>query len=420
MTSSSGSSYLWLGTGGSSGRTLAAIERHLLGIDPQAQFTFVDTQPFNLRTGGTTQYSGQAKVIMATPDQVGLRLPTRSWTANLLASGARFAYERMVGYALRVLQSAQARVLVLCHDRIYVETAFVEAASRLGIATVMVQEGPFCVIGHGPANSWKLRLKQAAAPWVNWLGIIPPIPDYGFAGHTLVLAASEAYRKKWIDAGLPANRVEVAGIPRYDFLASLKSPRRNAAKPKLLYLVQPFAAHGKVDAVAANRLLVELAAALNALALTQEFEFRVRSHPRSSTDDVAALRTELRVPITMDDTSMPLEIAVQACDVVLGHYSSGLLESLMIGKPIVCMPVPPEAFAEPGEALKQQWLTQLGAPVASAAPDIERAILKMLDPNAAMMDPELLEDEVGTIDGLATRRCALAIHALARNAPSPR
>lgn len=404
-----------VGTGGSSGQTLACVEDSIATLEEGARFTFIDTQPFNLRTGGETAYRGRAKKIVARPQAVGLRTPTRSWTANLLLSGARFAYRRMVDHAASVLRSIEADVLVLCHDRIYIETAFVEAARAMGIPTVMLQEGPFCAVGHGRANDWRLRLKQLAAPAINILGIVPPIPDYGFAGHRLVLAASEAYRNKWVAAGLPESQIRVTGIPRYDPLARYKTQvigTRNSV-PRLLYLVQPFAAHGKVNAAAADVLLVELANALNSLAESQPFEFMVRPHPRSSGDDVRALRQHLKAPLIMDDSSRPVEQSLLGSDLILGHYSSGLLESLMMGRRIVCMPVPMNAFAEPDEAKKQEWLTQVAPAIGSNSSAIRNAIINMLSTEAGVQRMTALEEEVGVVDGLAATRCAVAIHGLA-------
>lgn len=402
-----------IGTGGSSGRTIACIESALRARGQLGAMTFIDTQPFNLRTGGLTAYPGTGRVVLAQPRDCGLRMPTGSWTANLLLSGGALAYRRLVIYARSILESGRPDVLLLCHDRIYIETAFVRAARALGIPTILVQEGPFCAIGHSKANNWKLRVKQWMAPTINGLGIVPSIPDYGFAGHEKVLAASEGYRRKWIDAGLAPERVQVAGIPRYDFLAGMQGLTGTPRVPRLLYLVQPFAAHGKVDPRAANILLEQLGDALNLLADEMPFELIVRAHPRSGGDDIGALRSRLKTPPRPDDSAIPVEKSIQQSDVVIGHYSSGLLESLIIGKPIVCLPIPLDAFAEREEASKQHWLTQVGAPVASEAATIRAAILRMLQPDAVIADRSLLAEEVGTIDGRSAARCAEAIVELA-------
>ena len=405
-----------LGTGGSSGRTFACIESALRELRPGLDFSFVDTQPFNLRTGGTTAYTGAGRVVLTKPGDCGLTTVTGSWTANLALSGGAIAYARLVRYARKILESLKADVLLLCHDRIYIETAFVRAAAVLGIPTVFIQEGPFCAIGHATANSLKLKVKQALAPIVNATGLIPGIPDYGFAGHSVVLAASEAYRAKWVAAGLPAAMIRVAGIPRYDALAEMRSAPRTAAVARLLYLVQPFAAHGKVDAAAAGALLESLAEGLNILDGKTKFEFVVRPHPRSSGDDIRALRSRLKLPIVTDESGQPLEQVVQGFDVVIGHYSSGLLESLILAKPIVCIPVPLAAFAEREEAMKQDWLTRIGAPVATTPDAIADAIFRMLKPGAVVAEQSVLEGEVGTIDGRAAQRCAVAIVELAEQA----
>src|SRR5690606_19315384 len=98
------------------------------------------------------------------------------------------------------------------------------AARAMGTRTVLLQEGPFCNIGEAGPQSIMLKTKSALAPAINALGLLPPIPDYGCAGHDRILAVSEAYRTRWIAAGVPASGIKVTGVPRYDALvASLQA-----------------------------------------------------------------------------------------------------------------------------------------------------------------------------------------------------
>lgn len=396
-----------MGTGGSSGRTLAAVAAALATRLPGKPVRFVDTQPFNLRTGGTTVYPGPGETVIADPGACGLRRHTSSWSLNMILNGGPAMYARMTRYC-ETLIGADADVLVTCHDRIYIETAMLVAARARGVATVMVQEGPFCNIGRTDPRSAMLRAKALVAPVATrLLRVLPPIPEYGMAGHDRVIAASYSYRARWIAAGLPPATVRVGGIPRYDPLAALHGAP--AAVPgaalRVLYLVQPFAAHGKVDPAVARAQQRVLAEGLNRAAAARPIALTIRAHPRSAGDDVAALRAGLAFAVADDPGDGPLDAALGGTDLVIGHYSSGMLESLMANRPVVCVAVPAAAFAEAGEAAKQRWLTGIGIPVATDPAEIA-AVLAQDRGVPASVDWEKVREEVGTVDGHAAERCA--------------
>ena len=394
-----------LGTGGSSGRTLAAVASALARDLPGQPIRFVDTQPFNLRTGGITAYDGPGDIVRAHPDACGLKRYTSSWSANMVLNGGQRVYRRMIDYAAGLI-GADADVLVTCHDRIYIETAMLHAARRQGAATVLLQEGPFCAIGHGAARSRLLRAKALAAPLATrLLRVLPPMPDYGMAGHDRVIAASDSYRARWIAAGLSPEAVVVGGIPRFDPLATLRTAHAAPGPLRVLYLVQPFAAHGKVDAAAAHAAQRVLADGLNAAAAARPLALTIRSHPRSSGDDAAVLRTGLAFTATEDRGGLPLEAVLPGVDLVIGHYSSGMLEALLANRPVVCVPVPATAFAEAAEADKQRWLTGIGIPVADTAEAIAAALVEA-GGVPTTVDWSKVGEEVGTVDGNAAARCA--------------
>ena len=396
-----------MGTGGSSGRTLAAVGGCLAARLPGVAVRFVDTQPFNLRTGGTTAYPGPGETVIADPLACGLKRYTSSWSLNMLLSGGQRMYGRMIDYAEGLIGS-DAAVIVTCHDRIYIETAMLAAARRRGAATVMLQEGPFCSIGHGAPQSGLLRAKAMVAPVATrLLGVLPAIPDYGMAGHDRVIAASDSYRAQWIAAGLAPGTVVVGGIPRYDPLAGLKTlpVGSSGAALRVLYLVQPFAAHGKVDATVARGQQRVLADGLNRAAAARPIALTIRSHPRSAGDDAAILRAGLSFAAEEDRGAVPLEAALEQVDLVIGHYSSGMLEALMANRPVLCVPVPGVAFAEAGEAAKQRWLTGIGIPVATDAEGIA-AVLADAGGSPSAVDWGKVGEEVGIVDGHAAERCA--------------
>ncbi|MFC4255548.1 hypothetical protein GRI97_08925 [Altererythrobacter xixiisoli] len=401
-----------VGTGGSSGHTLAAVEQAIRAEAPDSQFLFIDTQPFNLRTRGKTVYPGQGEVRTVSPEDCGIRNRTGSQTMNLLLSGGPLAYRRLLRRA-RSLLAGPIDALIMCHDRMYIETALLRAARAQGTPTVLLQEGPFCAIGNARPQANRLRLKAMLAPLLDRSGLLPAIPDYGLAGHDLVVAASAAYRDRWAAAGVNPAQVALAGVPRFDALHTL----RNAVPPlpagdrlELLYLVQPFAAHGKVTVEAAAEALHVIAEGLSTAAGDGAIRLTIRLHPRSSGDDIHRLRETTSIEVVEDEGRRPIEQAIGAAHVVIGHYSTGLLESLVLGRPVLVVPIPRAAFAEQSEADKQDWLTRTGLPIARTPQELASGLRHLRSHDGlADIDCVMVAQETGVIDGQATARAARAI-----------
>ena len=295
----------------------------------------------------------------------------------------------------------------------YVETAILRAARRHGVPTVLLQEGPFCAIGDARPQAAGLRIKAALAPFVNRLGIVPSIPDYGLFGHDRILAASGRYADTWIRAGVPADRIEVTGVPRFDIFAAMpeaRPVRRDNGPLRLLYLAQPFAAHRKVSMKAASAALDLLAAGLNQACEEGPLELTIRAHPRAGGHAVKQLCDALAFEPALDSGERPIEHAIRDADATVGHYSTGLLESLMLNRPAICMPIPSSAFAEHSEATKQRWLVSIGIPVCRTPEEIALTLAAQRASNemkAVLWD--VVAEETGIVDGGSAMRVADAL-----------
>ena len=403
-----------LGMGGSVDETLASIAPALRARAPGLRITLIDLQPCHLRAPGRMHGRAADHVVPVTPADLGMRTPLSSWSLNLALNGGGLAYRRMVAAAGRYLADLGADAVLCCHDRHYAETAFLRAARQSGVPTVLLQEGPFCVIGHGAANHPLLRLKYALAPLGARLGLLPGMPDYGTFGHDLVMAASPSYAARWRAVGVPEERIAVTGIPRYDPLHAAVRPKagvssqgkEDAKTAKVCVLLQPFGAHGKVDAQVAAQGMKDVASGLSEAVARLGFTLFVRPHPRLSTAETQGFTRHLTVPWTLDDSRRPLVDRLGDLDVVVGFYSSGLLEAAAIGVPAVCFRLPSGGFAEPGEAAKQDRLAELGLPAVGLPADLGIKIEEALRGVAPETTPEA---EIGRIDGRAATRVAEAL-----------
>jgi len=410
-----------LGMGGSVDETLPPVGDALRRRVPGLAITLVDLQPCHLRAPGRMRGAGADRTVPVTPHDLGLGTPVKSWALNLGLQGGALAYRRMIARAGAILDRLGADAVLCVHDRLYPETAFLHAARMRGLPTALLQEGPFCVIGHGAANAPGLRLKYALAPLAQRLGLMPAMPDYGTFGHDLVMAASESYRARWIGAGVPAERIAVTGVPRYDGLptaraerAAAETSRAAADAPEIAVLLQPFGRHGKVAPAAAAAALATLAEGLTTLLDGRQARLIVRPHPRAPAD-ADCLTQHLRGPWSLDDPARPVPARLATLDLAIGFYSSALLEAAAVGVPALCVRLPSAAFAEPGEAAKQERLRGLGLPVAVDAAELAAKAGALLDGAGPATTPEI---ETGPLDGGAARRVAAALAPLLVGTPA--
>lgn len=404
--------------GGSTAETVATIQAALERAGP-VRMTVVDLLMFHLRSPGQLSYSRDAEILRLGPADCGIATRFGSSSLNMIVSGGRAAFRRIVARGRAIFERVRPDVVILCHDRLYSELAFVRAAQEMSIPTILIQEGPFCVIGHGAANAPGLKVKYLLAPLAHHLGLLPPMPDYGHAGHVRICAASEAYADRWVASGIDRSRLRVTGVPRYDPLAQVRaevaarSAARSAAVPKVCFLMQPFARHGKVDAAAAERLMREAAAGFNRAAESARFELVVRVHPRGTDADSAPLTDALTIPYTIQRATAPFTAVLPEFDLVVGFYSSAILEALACGVPAVCLRLPAAAFAEPSEGAKQDAIAGMGIPVAVDAAEFAAGLTATLGRRSLLVSEARLHDEIGAISGDASRRVAEVIAATA-------
>lgn len=407
------------GMGGSVGETLGCLVEPLRALNAGTRLTLIDMQPFHLRNPGRMTPPPGVDIERLTPSQVGYRTVLRSMSLNMLLSGGPLAYRRMVDVLTRRLESLAPDVVLCCHDRFYIETACLKAARNLDIPSVLLQEGPFCVVGHGAALHTKLRVKYGLAPLVTRSGLLPAMPDYGTAGHDQILAASEAYREAWVRHGVPRERIRITGIPRYDILASARHSRAAShtasgapaatVPPEVMVLLQPFGAHGKVDPAAAESAEARLAESINAVGRERPITLRVRQHPRAAPDAARSFANRLNVRHSIEGAEQPFSQRAQSLDLVLGFYSSALLEAVAIGVPTACFSLPRESFAEAGEADKQDRMLELGVQVVTDPMAMTQTITELLQSSELMPDPDSAYPEIGPVDGGAAGRVARAL-----------
>lgn len=303
-------------------------------------------------------------------------------------------------------------LLVTMDDSWYDQHALLGAAADSGVPRVMVQEGPFTDgIAPAPAQRQRPIFRWSMirdSDFVHRLRRRPSplhLPTYGCGRSTELMAVSESYRQRFIASGVRAEKIHVVGVPRYDALPQLRTvhERRFSTAgpddlPRILVLSQPFVRYGEMTeaeydvlATITRESLLEVARLTGAL-------IDVRMHPSDREEDMDAL-VGSGLPVRLVPASQPLVTTLPAYDVVVGFASSGLLEALGIGLPVVVVESPPIAF-------RTVFFREVGVPVATDAGDAGRfihdAVMRRVPP---VLSPKIA-DETGILDGLASRRVA--------------
>ncbi|MFG1357411.1 hypothetical protein [Xanthobacter pseudotagetidis] len=395
-------------TKGSSGSTLTRIDAAARLMDPSVDCLYVDIQPMHSRLPGRVALDESLKITHVDPAFFGLSTLTRNSRINLIVSGGVAAANRMIDRAREFLKEHDIKALLLCNDRLFTEYAFVQAAKQLGIPTIFIQEGPFCIIKYiDPTHHWT-KIRHNANTWAARLGFIPKIEPYGLNGHTAVLCVSESYRGRWIAGGADPSSIYVVGAPRFDDLATLDHVTLPTTR-RVLFLSQPFAADRKVTEAASRAVQKLTADAFNAAYALDPFELTLRIHPRAKKETMRPLLDALQIPYEIDPSEKPLERVLFNFNCVVGHYSTGLIEALIMGRSICVVPVETEGFRLADEADKQLWFEDLGAPIARDPETGGAALQAALGGAEPTFDKQRLESECGVTDGRATERAASVV-----------
>jgi len=367
---------------GSTTATLSTIAS-ALAATPGVEIVVIDSSDLNLIAVTPVRWPGPEAVIRVSAREIGLVKigGERLWGLRLARrlNRLRPVAARQVASARRLLADLNVDLIVTCNDTTPGSIAMLRGAASLGIASVLVQEGPFVAVG----------------------------PSQVRKRHRLVLAASADYAERYVRSGASPDAVRIVGIPRFDALPAARTVKREGA-PRLLYVFQPFVAQRKVHRAPALATLIALAGDLNALHRSRPIELVVRAHPRADAATIAAFTAALDLPFVLDDGGEPFPQAALGCDVAVGHYSIGLLECVALRVPALCWPLPMSSFIDRGEAVKQAWIADT-LPSPDAGPAFRMAAEAYLDTGILAPGEIDISAETGRLDKQATRHACAAI-----------
>lgn len=309
----------------------------------------------------------------------------------------------------KLLHVHRPAVVVMGNDHAVPHNYLLDEARRMQIPSLLVQDGV-------------MRSTPAVPPLLKRLGkSFAGIPlSYGQGGCTRIAAWGPAVRNYFLAAGVPSDRIEVVGCPRFDeILLNPPSPTDldgllPPAPKRILYLSSAEAKFGiyspeeqKISRLAMLRAPRALEQACHGVRLV------IKLHRE---DDLQAANELVRASgeagtCTLLQNEVELYSLLPACDVVVTHYSTAGLEALLFSRPLII-------FNPTGRPDVINYVAGDAALPARTERELHSTLRDIL--TCPRVSAQLLEkgkhylaSQVGPLDGRASERVALSILGLA-------
>ncbi len=241
------------------------------------------------------------------------------------------------------LRAERPSVVVLGNDLGTLERLFIAEARRLGIPSLLVQEGVLAQHGEPLVRfSWPQRIAHAA---MAWLGLRMPDPrPCGLNGADHIAVMGQAMAELLMRQGISQRQITVTGQPRYDLLYALK---RGTAMPKplpvplqtgekiILFTSQPYVRYQMCSVVGARQIWQTVISGVKELG--DGHRLVAKLHPGEDTEWTRGWLADTFPPdwiLTRDDDVFSL---VFHADALITVISSTALEALYLDKPVILL-----------------------------------------------------------------------------------
>ncbi|MBA2539425.1 MAG: hypothetical protein H0V17_07315 [Deltaproteobacteria bacterium] len=290
----------------------------------------------------------------------------REWQRGSLAK--RLAW--WVGLAPRLAWLLRkARVVVIPNDAVFPYVELLALTRRLGIRSVLVQEGIRFTFPGGHAG-----------------------PSYGAGGCDAVCVWGEGSREYFERTGAPAERITVTGAPRMDTIEPARWEARGRellsslglSKPPLAFLSNPIEIQGYGDKAVRLSCFEQLVTAAAPLLVARDTTLIVKTHAYEDPAEYEAIARRSAHPERIRILgAMPIFTVLAAARAAIVMASTVGLEALVFGLPLGVLEIPRHGYAFeyvqqraaiPLELAKLEpgLVTLLDAPRAHAAPFVAR------------------------------------------------
>jgi hypothetical protein len=263
--------------------------------------------------------------------------------------------------AKEVLNKENPDIVITGHDQIFMDILFIEASNQKNIQSITIQDGILALsikkdnsikkklfyIIKSPIRFINLFLKEK----VSLMYLIDLIKFqikysnkysfiYGHGESTKIAIFGESVYKKLVNEGIPPNKLEITGNPKFDKLIEYKKEKtKNILKEKynspkdkavILLITQQFVEYRIWTKNQRESFVSEIVRAVSNLN-NIEFIIKIR-HPNEKKDDYIQIldKFDIKYKIFKEE---PIEEILSISDVVLSSSSTAILEAIILGKP---------------------------------------------------------------------------------------
>jgi len=408
------------------------------------------------QAGVRYEVHGRVRTQSTGPDRPKRRSGLVRWVSGL--SSALMKTSRRVARLTALVERYRPAALVLLDDRTVLTAAWVAAARRRGVPTIVVQwaavhDAPTMIAlraAQPPAPRTKLaqlleaRLAQrvpgnlalhqgqpvtfmgaATALALQRVGGFPRHSPWSYGGGNgdVVAAMGDAWKRRMVAGGVPAAKVVVTGHPDQDQWFHLNRARSAVdaqqvlqeldvpPDAKLVTIVAPALCFrqprgARVGDISLAQLQDSLRAAVRAVQrLPEDYVAVVKVHPRDDVESLQFLRNgdDRRLRIVRDIRTDQLMAASQA---VLCQWSTSVMIAQALGRPVLLM----DFYDTPSAAI---WRDISELPSASSPERLDQLLADTLLSNRQRQptpEQQRFVNDCMRLDGCATERLVALIY----------
>jgi UDP-N-acetylglucosamine 2-epimerase len=302
-------------------------------------------------------------------------------------------------------------LLVVGDDICPVERSTIAYARKYSIQSLLIQDGILIDPKSGFEYSEKRRsnfLGRRLIRRILGLGrILPDLTAYGASNCDTFAVWGEGTRRMMIDFGIWPEKIVIVGSPRMDKWIKMRQQRApdlpDRSKCKILFtsLILSTIKFGTDDE---DRHVMGI---LDALAEKDpSLDIIVRPHPSEKTASYRRLFSEMNIKRLRIDRESSLQKVLLECDLILTYVSTVAVEGMILGKPVICLPIEKSQtpiFSVEGAAVFLEELEKLQYWINALLHDDD--IIREYKAKRR----EFLEKHVGILDGKSSHRAARLI-----------
>ena len=384
----------------------AGVSIDHMGISPDKWYN-----PLSMKSSAAYRYFNYQHLLLP---RVSNRT-TDYWSTPRIDLELKQALPSIVAFMEDLLADFKPDVFLIADDWGLIEVFILEYLNWKKIPVVFMEHGP--AVFNAAFSGDNLTLERFPQDWENRKYHLPGLKPSGLNADYLICSYSLPTKLMMVKLGVDPAKIRDTGFPYLDTLYREKhkySPPRNA-DPKRILIVSngmgTFGGYFSENSASRSRIFIQLIEVLQA----EGYHVALRLKPGEEIEallDPGLLQRLRETRVTYDDNTVDSFIAIQNYDLVIGELSTVLLESLILGIPVVMM-TPAYGALERTQAHKRHFLQKvIGVLTLSGATEFSPVIKQAFSESYLKQCRAKLQqhqDYYYKIDGRTGERVASAI-----------